>query len=64
MLSLNKIFSVSILCVFSFIAYILIGLFTIKFNGYDGILEVKKNNFPTDPYPPCRRCAVDFGRAR
>ena len=25
----------------------ILGLFTIRFNGY-GILEVKKNNFPTD----------------
>ena len=25
----------------------ILGLFTIRFNGY-GILEIKKNNFPTD----------------
>ena len=26
----------------------ILGLFTIKLNGYDENLEVKKNNFPTD----------------
>ena len=49
MFSLIKILLVSILCVFSFIAYI--RTIRIKFNVYDEIL-VNKNNFSTDrPIP-------------
>ena len=48
-ISLNKVFQIAL-----FVYLVLlptIGLFTIRFNGY-GILEVKKNYFPTDrPIP-------------